>query len=369
MPVPGRNKAAGEAELMNKLLTNESPLQLLPSLAAAIGINESIVLQQIHYWLITKPKMHEGKPWVYNSAPEWQQQFPFWSVPTIRRILGNLRDAGILEVGNFNPEPQDRTFWYTINYDQIPCQTSALPCDQPDQVPSDQSDQIPCDQPDQIPVDHVINLGTSCDQPDQMQVINMITSYSRTETNTETNNRNNSEGGKDLDGSIAATLSPATEPILPPNDARPGFESDWKPTQLPTPPKARASPMGKTSSAKVHRPLRRRDDPLWYDDRKLVNRNIPAGTGTTPCEVLFEFVPCDPERISRSTLERVHFEATDLEKWRRILAEIDGRGWRLYNITDRLKVYREGFQYQHSGNGATEKSANPNVAFSLAGLL
>ena len=35
---------------MSKLLINEHPLQVLPSLATKIGLNEAIVLQQIHYW-------------------------------------------------------------------------------------------------------------------------------------------------------------------------------------------------------------------------------------------------------------------------------------------------------------------------------
>ena len=36
---------------MSNLLTQEPPLQVLPSLAVAIGLNEAIVLQQVHYLL------------------------------------------------------------------------------------------------------------------------------------------------------------------------------------------------------------------------------------------------------------------------------------------------------------------------------
>ena len=35
---------------MSKLLLNEQPLLIMPTLASKIGLNESIVLQQIHYW-------------------------------------------------------------------------------------------------------------------------------------------------------------------------------------------------------------------------------------------------------------------------------------------------------------------------------
>ena len=44
---------------MSKLLINEQPLQVLPSLAEAIGLNQAIALQQVHYWLenARKPMM------------------------------------------------------------------------------------------------------------------------------------------------------------------------------------------------------------------------------------------------------------------------------------------------------------------------
>lgn len=37
-----------------QLLINEPPLQVLPTLAKTIGLNEAIVLQQVHYWLNPK---------------------------------------------------------------------------------------------------------------------------------------------------------------------------------------------------------------------------------------------------------------------------------------------------------------------------
>ena len=35
---------------MRAQLYNEPPLTVSPSLAAAVGLNEAIVLQQVHYW-------------------------------------------------------------------------------------------------------------------------------------------------------------------------------------------------------------------------------------------------------------------------------------------------------------------------------
>ncbi len=106
-----------------KLLINEPPLQVLPTLAKTIGLNKAIVLQQIHYWLgIPKiGKVDDGIKWVRNSIPEWQQgNFPFWSEKTVKRILDNLIDEGlVLWTDRLNKFKQDRTRWYTIDYDAL----------------------------------------------------------------------------------------------------------------------------------------------------------------------------------------------------------------------------------------------------------
>ncbi|KKN24813.1 hypothetical protein LCGC14_0891050 [marine sediment metagenome] len=109
---------------MSKLLINEPPLQVLPTLAKTIGLNKAIVLQQIHYWL-GLPKIGKvddiGIKWVRNSIPEWQQgNFPFWSEKTVKRILDNLIDEGlVLWTDRLNKFKQDRTRWYTIDYDAL----------------------------------------------------------------------------------------------------------------------------------------------------------------------------------------------------------------------------------------------------------
>lgn len=105
----------------SKLLISEPPLQVLPSLAKEIGLNEAIVVQQIHYWLIRSEHEHDGKKWIYNSYESWREQFPFWSVRTIRRIIAGLKESGIIKIGNYNKLKIDRTLWYTIDYNKIPC--------------------------------------------------------------------------------------------------------------------------------------------------------------------------------------------------------------------------------------------------------
>ena len=49
------------------LLLNENPLIVMPTLAAHIGLNEAIILQQVHYWLLKSDKLEYGRKWTYNS--------------------------------------------------------------------------------------------------------------------------------------------------------------------------------------------------------------------------------------------------------------------------------------------------------------
>ena len=106
---------------MSRLLIAESPLVVIPSLAEKIGLNEAIVIQQIHYWLSsdTHKKFIYGKYWIYNSYQEWQKKFCFWSVETIKRTILSLEKKGLLLSNNFNSKKTNRTKWYTIEYSQI----------------------------------------------------------------------------------------------------------------------------------------------------------------------------------------------------------------------------------------------------------
>ena len=99
----------------SRLLIDEPPLQVLPSLAVAHGLNEAIILQQIHYWLRSKSGTIDetGRRWIFNGYADWQEQFPFWSEDTIYRTIRNLERSGILLS---RQEGTDRRKWYTIDY-------------------------------------------------------------------------------------------------------------------------------------------------------------------------------------------------------------------------------------------------------------
>jgi hypothetical protein len=97
-------------------LLKRQPLLFDPLLATKVGLNGAIFLQQLEYWLDKSPHTHDDRKWVYNTYDGWREQFPFWSINTIRRTIADLEHKGILNAGNFNKMTMDRTKWYTINY-------------------------------------------------------------------------------------------------------------------------------------------------------------------------------------------------------------------------------------------------------------
>jgi len=102
------------------ILIDEYPLLVLPALAAAIGLNEAIALQQLHYWL-ESPKggvLIDGERWVYNTYPDWKKDnFPFWSEHTIQRVFQNLEDMGL--VVSMQKAEYDRKKYYRIDYAKL----------------------------------------------------------------------------------------------------------------------------------------------------------------------------------------------------------------------------------------------------------
>ncbi|MDD5395229.1 MAG: hypothetical protein PHE17_19575 [Thiothrix sp.] len=105
----------------SNLLINENPLIVLPSLAVRVGLNEALILQQVHYW-IGNPKagiVMDGRKWVWNTIAEWSEQFPFWGERTIRRAIKSATDQGFLLIGHYSKNKADRTNYYSINYEKL----------------------------------------------------------------------------------------------------------------------------------------------------------------------------------------------------------------------------------------------------------
>lgn len=96
-------------------------------LANAIGLNETILLQQIHYWCcnyaqngkVKNNHYHDGQYWVYNSIDQWTEQLPWAGESTTERAVRKLREKGLIIVGYYSHGNRNRTTWYRINYDKL----------------------------------------------------------------------------------------------------------------------------------------------------------------------------------------------------------------------------------------------------------
>jgi hypothetical protein len=116
-PWAGRLVGVTAMAKRQRLLVDESPLLVLPTLAQRLGLQGAIVVQQLHYW-IEQPGAHtrEGHRWVYNSYQGWQRQFSFWTVPTVKRIFLHLERQGVILSAQFRKGAWDRRKWYTVDY-------------------------------------------------------------------------------------------------------------------------------------------------------------------------------------------------------------------------------------------------------------
>lgn len=102
-----------------ELIENGFPLLVYPSLAKEIGLNEAIIISQVHYWLQKSTNFRDGHWWIYHKYREWESEFPFWSKNTIIRAITSLRDDGYLITDKFNKAGYDKTLWYRIDYSKL----------------------------------------------------------------------------------------------------------------------------------------------------------------------------------------------------------------------------------------------------------
>ncbi|CAH6841281.1 conserved hypothetical protein [Vibrio chagasii] len=106
------------------LLYGTRPLVINPDLAAKIGLNEALVLQQVKYWQERAQYEFEGKFWFYKKIEEWQGEFKFWSASTIKRTLSALDKAGLIETrrdlhGKLFGQHSNRTTWYSLKRQEV----------------------------------------------------------------------------------------------------------------------------------------------------------------------------------------------------------------------------------------------------------
>ena len=119
----------------SRLLLDGPPLVIIPALAVAIGLNEAVFLQQLHYWLQLGEEhgdvgiAHDGRQWVYNTISSWCRQFPYLSTRTLQRVISKLSQDGLVITDTLarfpevarqtGRDPRDRIGFYTIDYHRL----------------------------------------------------------------------------------------------------------------------------------------------------------------------------------------------------------------------------------------------------------
>jgi DnaD/phage-associated family protein len=101
------------------ILNNQNAPRLSPELATEIGLNESIILLQIEFWISISDHFIDGKYWTYQSIRDIQKTFSFWSHETINRAINSLIKLELLDSGNYNQNRYDKTRWFSLNEEGI----------------------------------------------------------------------------------------------------------------------------------------------------------------------------------------------------------------------------------------------------------
>jgi hypothetical protein len=100
----------------NFIKTHFSPQLIIPELAKVIGLDESVVLLQIHYWLQKSQHVIDNSVWVYNTFEQWQEQFSYWSLSKIKRVFDSLHKTGLVISQKKKRHSGCHTKWYSIDY-------------------------------------------------------------------------------------------------------------------------------------------------------------------------------------------------------------------------------------------------------------
>lgn len=140
-------------EGIGKLIINESPLTVLPTLAKLVGLQQAIIIQQIHY-LCQQPKsgkvLQDGKKYIWNSYEEWiENYFPFWSKPTVIKHFTELEESGLIIAQQPNKHKFDHTKYYRVCYSKLLSLLEST--DSKETILSDGKETIPSDSKEPLP--------------------------------------------------------------------------------------------------------------------------------------------------------------------------------------------------------------------------
>lgn len=111
-----------------KLLFDEPPIAVAPTLVRLLGMGAALFLQQLHYFLAQKAKnpaanstwFIDQRYWVRWSMEEIMRQVPIGkSAAPYKKVIAELRQLGILLVEQHAKEAWQRTNYYAIDVDVL----------------------------------------------------------------------------------------------------------------------------------------------------------------------------------------------------------------------------------------------------------
>jgi hypothetical protein len=102
------------------LITPENPLLVPPLLAAKIGWESAMILQQIHYFSDRSKHIRpDGRRWFWLTYEGWAQKIPFLKMSTIRRAIDKLRQLKLIDVFRHSQHTWYQANWYTVNTESV----------------------------------------------------------------------------------------------------------------------------------------------------------------------------------------------------------------------------------------------------------
>ena len=122
----GAQGVRNSADYSNYLIS-ESPVVFQPTLAAIFGVDEAILLQQIH-WFSKHPhdrrvelRLRDGRVWVKMKPESMLNKIDghlkFFSLRTFRRKVSNLKATGVLLI--MHMDVLDTSNWYAIDMERL----------------------------------------------------------------------------------------------------------------------------------------------------------------------------------------------------------------------------------------------------------
>lgn len=127
---------------MSKLLINENPLIISPTLVIELGSYEAAAfLQQLHFWVSVSQHHQDGQAWVFNTQDQCVEMMRGTiSKSTAKRIVKMLKDKGLIKIASLHNNKWNHTNFFTINYEEMakieqkyssnPCSTDWLKMNQ-----------------------------------------------------------------------------------------------------------------------------------------------------------------------------------------------------------------------------------------------